>query len=172
VLEKYAVSYTTRPLSRDAHIAGHSLANVWISSTQPDADLFVYLEDVAPSGEVAIVTHGRLRASFRSEQTPPFKNYMGLPYHRGNRDDVKPLIPGELTRMRIDLLPTSTIVKSGHRLRLTFSGADPRQRWRSVQFDPPPTIAIFNGKKADSILSLPVIGDLQFAPSDSVTTGS
>jgi putative CocE/NonD family hydrolase len=172
VLEKYAVSYTTTPLSRDAYIAGHSLADVWISSTQPDADLFVYLEDVAPSGEVAIVTHGRLRASFRSEQTPPFKNYMGLPYHRGNRDDVKPLTPGERTLMRIDLLPTSTIVKSGHRLRLTFSGADPRQRSRSVQFDPPPTIAIFNGKKADSILSLPVIGDLQFAPSDSVTTGS
>ena len=67
--------------------------------------MFVYLEDVAPSGEVTILTHGRLRASFRSEQKPPFRNFMGLPYHRGNRGDVKPLTPGERTRARIDLLP-------------------------------------------------------------------
>jgi putative CocE/NonD family hydrolase len=172
VPEKYGTSYTTAPLSSDAQIAGHPLVDVWMSSTQPDADLFVYLEDVAPSGETAIVTHGRLRASFRSEQKPPYRNYMGLPYHRGNREDVKPLTPGERTRMRIDMLPTSTIIKSGHRLRLSISGADPRQRSRSVQFDPPPTVAIFSGEKADSMLSLPLIGELEFAPADAVTSGS
>ena len=118
------------------------------------------------------MTHGRLRASFRSEQVPPFSNYMGLPYHRGNREDVKPLTPGERTRMRIELLPTSTIVKSGHRLRLSISGADPRQRSRSVQFDPAPTIAIFGGNDADSTLSLPVIGELEFKQGDAVAAGS
>ncbi|HEU4652935.1 MAG TPA: CocE/NonD family hydrolase [Steroidobacteraceae bacterium] len=163
VPEKYGTSYTTPPLSQDTQIAGHSLVDVSMSSTQPDADLFVYLEDVAPSGDTAIVTHGRLRASLRSEQQPPFENYMGMPYHRGNRADVKPLQPGERTRMRIEMLPTSTIIKAGHRLRLSISGADPRQRSRSVQFDPPPTIAIYSGEKSDSMLSLPIIGELKFA---------
>jgi putative CocE/NonD family hydrolase len=172
VPEKYGMSYTSAPLSHDTQIAGHSLVDIWMTSTQPDADLFVYLEDVAPSGDAAIVTHGRLRASFRSEQAPPFSNYMGLPYHRGNREDVKPLTPGERTRMRIELLPTSTIVKSGHRLRLSISGADPRQRSRSVQFDPPPTIGIFGGGNADSALLLPVIGELEFAESHAVAAGS
>lgn len=162
VIENHGVSYTTPPVSNDTHIAGHPLADLWISSTQPDADLFVYLEDVAPSGEVTILTHGRLRASFRSEQKPPFRNFMGLPYHRGNREDVKPLTPGERTRTRIDFLPTSAIVKQGHRLRLTVAGADPRQRSRSVQFDPPPTIAVFGDKKNGSTLSLPVVGALEF----------
>ncbi len=163
VMEKPGASFATAPLSKDTHIAGHPLAELWIASTQPDADLFVYLEDVAPSGEIAIVTHGRLRASFRSEQTPPFRNFMGLPYHRGNREDVRPLTPGERTKVRIDLLPTSTIVKSGHRLQLTIAGADPRQRSRTVQFDPPPTVSIFSGGKFDSRLSLPVMNDLQLA---------
>jgi putative CocE/NonD family hydrolase len=162
VVENHGVSYTTRPLSSDVHIAGHPLADLWISSTQPDADLFVYLEDLSPSGEIAIISHGRLRASFRTEQKPPFENFMGLPYHRGNREDAKPLTPGERTRMRIDLLPTSTIVKRGHRLRLTIAGADPRQRSRSVQFDPPPTIAVFGGKTDGSTLSLPVVSALEF----------
>jgi putative CocE/NonD family hydrolase len=160
VAEKPGMSYTTAPLSKDTHIAGHPLADLWIASTQPDADLFVYLEDVSPSGEIAIVSHGRLRASFRSEQKPPFRNFMGLPYHRGNREDVKPLTPGERTHVRIDLLPTSTIVKSGHHLQLTISGADTRQRSRSVQFDPPPTISIFSGGKFTSTLSLPLVTDL------------
>jgi putative CocE/NonD family hydrolase len=162
VIEDHGVSYTTPPLSSDTHIAGHPLADLWISSTQPDADVFVYLKDISPTGEVAIVTHGRLRASFRSEQTPPFRNFMGLPYHRGHREDIEPLEPGERTRLRIDLLPTSTIVKQGHRLQLTIAGADPRQRSRSVQFDPAPTITIFGGDTHDSTLSLPVVSALEF----------
>jgi predicted acyl esterase len=97
---------------------------------------------------------------------------MRLPYLSGKRGDVKPLTPSERTRMRIDMLPTSTLIKSGHRLRLSISGADPRQRSRSVQFDPPPTVAIFSGKTADSMLSLPLVGELEFAPADAVTSGS
>jgi putative CocE/NonD family hydrolase len=162
VIDNHGTSYTTAALSADAHIAGHAVADLWISSTQPDADVFVYLSDLSPSGETRILTHGRLRASFRAEQASPFKNFMGLPYHRGNREDVKPLVPGERTRLRLDLLPTSAIVKRGHRLQLTIAGADPRQRSRSVQFDPPPTIDVFSGQNQGSILSLPVVTDLEF----------
>jgi hypothetical protein len=162
VIENHGTSYTTPPLSADTHIAGHPIADLWIESTQPDADVFVYLSDISPSGETKILTHGRLRASFRAEQSPPFKNFMGLPYHRGNREDVKPLEPGKAARMRLDLLPTSAIVKRGHRLQVTIAGADPRQRSRTVQFDPPPTITVFSGREGGSSVSLPVVTDLVF----------
>lgn len=164
VVENHGISYATPPLSMDTHIAGHPLADLSIASTQPDADLFVYLEDVAPSGESSIVTHGRLRASLRAEHTPPFQSFMGMPYHRGNRSDAQPLTPGERTRVRIDLLPTSTLVKRGHRLQLRIAGADPRQRSRTVQFDPPPTVTVFTGGKHGSSLSLPVLTDVKFEP--------
>src|SRR6185369_5811856 len=97
----------------DAHIAGHPIADLWVTASTNDADLFVYLERITPAGNVSIVTHGRLRASLRGEQRPPYRNYMGLPYHRANRSDAQPLKPGEPARLRLDLLPTSTILQKG-----------------------------------------------------------
>lgn len=157
-VDKHGLGYTTPPLTADAHIAGHPVVNLWISSTTNDADVFVYLEDLAPDGTASIVTHGRLRASHRGEQPAPYRNFMGLPYHRGERKDAEPLVPGKLARLRLDLLPTSTIIKAGHRLRLTVAGADPRQRSRNVQFDSPPTITIHHDREHTSQLTLPVIG--------------
>nr|MBO2488672.1 peptidase S15 [Gammaproteobacteria bacterium] len=166
VIDNHGLSYVTAPLARDAHIAGHPVADIWMSATTPDADLFVYLEDVAPNGAITIVTHGRLRASHRGEQSPPYRDYMGLPYHSGERAAAEPLVPGEPARMRLDLLPTSTIIKAGHRLRLTVAGADPRQRTRNVQFNPPPTIHILHDAALHvSQLSLPVLGALEFEES-------
>src|SRR5690606_28910248 len=80
-------------------------------------------------GAETIVTHGRLRVSHRHEQQPEL-NYMGIPYHRGNRDDAAEVEPGDVVRMRFDLLPTSTVIPAGSRLRLTLAGADPRQRFQ------------------------------------------
>lgn len=163
VVDKHGLSYVTAPLAADAHIAGHPVADLWISANTNDADLFVYLEDVAPTGAVSIVTHGRLRASHRGEQRAPYRNFMGLPYHRGERRDAELLTPGQPARLRLDLLPTSTIVKAGHRLRLTVAGADPRQRSRNVKFDPAPTINIHHDDKHASQLAIPIVGELKQA---------
>jgi uncharacterized protein len=65
-------------------------------------------------------------------------------------------------------LPTSTIVKAGHRLRVTIAGADPRQRSRNVQFDPPPQIRILRDAAHASQLSVPIVGRLEFAETNDV----
>jgi hypothetical protein len=168
LVENHGVSYTSEPLAADLHIAGHAIADLWIASSASDADVFVYLENVTPSGDLEIVTHGRLRASHRAEQPAPYREYMGVPYHRGNRSDAQPLTPGKPVRLRLDLLPTSTIIKAGHRLRLTIAGADPRQRSRTVQFDPPPTIAVYRDQQRPSQLALPVRTDVQLRTRDAV----
>jgi uncharacterized protein len=156
VVRDHGLGYATPAQVRDLHVVGHPIADLWIASSATDADLFVYLEKISPTGEVSIVTHGRLRASLRSEQRPAL-NYMGVPYHRGNRSDARPLVPNQPTRVRLDLLPTSILVKAGERLRLTVAGADPRQRSRNVQFDPAPTITIYHDAKHVSQLLLPVL---------------
>lgn len=157
-VDQHGLGYTTPPLTADAHIAGHPIVDLWISSTTNDADVFVYLEDLAPDGAVSIVTHGRLRASHRGEQPAPYRNFMGLPYHRGERGDAELLVAGKPARLRLDLLPTSTIIKAGHRLRLSVAGADPRQRSRNVQFDPAPTLTIHHDREHASQLTLPIVG--------------
>lgn len=164
VVENHGLSYASAPLREDVQIAGHPIADLWIAASSKDADLFVYLERITPAGDVSIVTHGRLRASLRGEQRPPYRNYMGLPYHRGNRADVQPLNPGEPVRMRLDLLPTSTILKKGDRVRLTIAGADPRQRSRTLELDPAPQISVLHDREHPSRVELPVTGRLTFEP--------
>lgn len=162
VLENPGTSFVTPPLERAVHVLGHPLVDLQVSITTPDADLFAYLEAVAPDGAETIVTHGRLRVSHRHEQQPEL-NYMGIPYHRGNRDDAAEVEPGDVVRMRFDLLPTSTVIPAGSRLRLTLAGADPRQRFRTISFDPPPVVSIHNLEGRPSTLSLPTRSGLRFA---------
>jgi hypothetical protein len=155
-IESHGLAYETDALSGDLHIAGHPLVEVWLSTSTNDADLFVYLEHIDASGAEHIISHGRLRASLRSEQSPPYRTHLGLPYHRGNRSDAQPMTPGEAALLRIDLLPTSTLIKAGDRLRLRFAGADPRQRSRTLQYSPPPVLGIHRDQKRPSRLHLPV----------------
>lgn len=163
VVEDAGASYATAPLAADVHVAGHPVADLWIASSREDADVFVYLEKIAADGAISIVSHGRLRASLRGEQQPPFRNYMGLPYHRANRADAQALKPDEPAHLRLDLLPTSMIMKAGERMRLTIAGSDPRQRSRTLQFAPAPTVAIYHDAAHPSQLILPVLSQPQFA---------
>jgi putative CocE/NonD family hydrolase len=156
-VENHGLAYETEPLKDDIHIAGHPLVEVWLSTSTDDADLFVYLEHIDASGAEHIITHGRLRASLRSEQKPPYRTHLGLPYHRGNRGDAEPMKPGEPALLRLDLLPTSTLIKAGERLRLRFAGADPRQRSRTLQYSPPPVLGIHRDQKRSTRLHLPVL---------------
>jgi len=145
-------------LADDLHVLGHPLVDLQVSFSTPDADLFAYLEIVTPSGDVSIMTHGRLRASHRKESEPPI-DYMGIPYHSGLKADVEPVVPGDIARLQFDLMPTSTIVKAGSHLRLRLAGADPRQRFRTIQFDPPPVVTIHQGESGVSSLQLPLASD-------------
>ena len=64
VVENHGLSYTSAPLREDVQMVGHPIADLWIAASTHDADVFVYLERITPAGDVSIVTHGRLRASF------------------------------------------------------------------------------------------------------------
>jgi predicted acyl esterase len=70
---------------------------------------------------------------------------------------VTPVSPGEPVRMEIDLTPISRVVPAGSRLRVTITGADPRQRnLTEVRQDPPPSITILRGTPRLSRIRLPV----------------
>ncbi len=52
------------PYEADTEITGHPILHLFVSSTAPDGDFFVYLEDVDENGEALLVTEGQLRAGF------------------------------------------------------------------------------------------------------------
>lgn len=151
----HGLSFTTAPFEEDVRITGHPVVSLWVSTTAEDGDIFAYLEEISPAGEVAIRAHGRLRASHRKLGTAPY-DYLGLPWHRSFREDHQPMEPGVPAELLFDLLPTSTIVKKGARLRLVVTGADPRQR-RIMRFDPAPEVTVRTGGDTPSYIDVPVV---------------
>lgn len=64
--------------------------------------------------------------------------------------------PGQPERVRIRILPTSVVVKAGHRLRLAIAGADHGVLAR-VPADGTPTLTVHRGAGVLSRLELPVV---------------
>ncbi|MGD9852555.1 MAG: CocE/NonD family hydrolase [Nitrospirales bacterium] len=118
--------YTSEPLSQNMEVTGHPIATIYLSSSTPDTNLFVYLEDVTPEGDVHYVTEGQLRALHR-KWTPPengTSKSLPIPHRTFRRADAAPLNVGEVASLTLDLLPTSYQFKQGHRIRVALAGAD------------------------------------------------
>lgn len=144
--------FTSPVLASDTELTGHPLLQLWLASPQRDQHVFVYLEDLAPDGRVTVATEGRLKASLRAVQRPPYDT-LGLPWPRSLEADHQPLAAGEPVLLQFDLLPLSRVFRAGHRLRLVVSGHDPRER------QPGPTghaLTVFSSAERPSFITLPL----------------
>lgn len=150
------LSLPGKVLSAPVEVTGHPLADVWIAADSPDANLFLYLEDVAPDGTVRVVTEGRLKASLRKLDQAPWA-LPGLPWHRAFAEDAQPLQPGVPVRLQFDLMPTSYVFAKGHRIQITVTGSDHRERARASDAQPA-RITLISEKARPSTISLPIVG--------------
>ena len=101
--------FETSAFGEPWELVGQVVAELEVSATVPDYDLWVQLYDVAPDGaawNLASPGTGLLRASYRD----------GGP-------DRKLVAPGERVRLRIEGPLTANRFLPGHRLRLALSGA-------------------------------------------------
>lgn len=149
-----ALTYTTPPLESDLTITGHPVVTLWVTSSEVDADFFVYLEEVDENGASRYVTEGILRASHRRPGQAPWDN-LGLPFQRSLESDTEPLPSGVPTELRMDLHPTSTVFDAGHRIRVAIAGAD-ADNAEEVD-DEPPTVRIYRSAEHPSGIELPVV---------------
>jgi hypothetical protein len=154
-VEEAGAHFVSAVLKHDTEMTGHPIADLTISADAADVNLFVYLEDVSPDGSVSAVTDGRQRASLRKLADAPW-NYIGLPWRRSYREDFQPLVPGVPVRVRLDLLPISYIFKAGHRMRVSVTGADYRERDRDTK-NTARAVTILNSKESPSVVILPIV---------------
>jgi putative CocE/NonD family hydrolase len=154
--EGKGVTFAGAALTTDLEVTGMPLLDLWVSSTATDGPLFAYLEDVAPDGSIAMVSEGRLKASLRTINKPPYKLPQGIVWHGFYQADAKPLTPGVPVQMTFELMPVSHIFKAGHRYRLRLTGADPREKLRK-QVEPAPTWTIHTDARHASRLVLPMV---------------
>lgn len=150
------LTYTSPPLVRDMEITGHPLVELFVASTHADGALIAYLEAVAPDGRVIMITEGQLRLIHRRESVDPPPYPMFGPHHSFERQDARPMVPGEIAGISFAMLPTSVRIPKGHCLRLAIAGHD-----RDCFFRYPaagtPTLDVFRGDVHPSSVTLPVV---------------
>lgn len=151
------ITLTGKPFAAPAEYTGHGIADLWIAADTADANLFLYVEDVAPDGTVKVVTEGRLKAKVRKLNQPNWALPAGIPWHRAFAEDAAPLTPGEPARMQFDVMPTSWVFAKGHRVQFTVTGSDWRERARDADAQPA-RITLISDAAHPSSVSLPLVG--------------
>lgn len=154
--DKKLLCYTSPPLDKDTEITGSPVVTLYASSTENDGAFFVYLERVDASGRVSYLTEGMLHARHRavSTATPPYAE-LG-PYHTFARADVQMLMPGEVTEISFDLIPTSVLLRKGDRIRVAIAGHDASCFARNPKTGEP-TITMMRSATQASKIEMPVV---------------
>jgi len=155
-IDEKGLTYTSAPLAAPMKLIGFPVVHLQVAADRPDANIFAYLEQVGPDGATQVISFGRLALSHRRLSKPPYDT-LNLPYHSGLAADVAPLGPGQRAQLDFDLTPVSQVVPAGSRLRVTITGADPRQRnLKQIMQTPAPTLTVFRGGPTESRIDLPV----------------
>jgi uncharacterized protein len=150
------LSFTSAPLDQAMELAGHGLADLYLSGSERDLALFVYLTEVEAGGRERYVTEGLLRALHRKEQPAPKTYRTTWPFRSFSRADASPLTPGQVERIRVPLLPVAWRFSAGSRVRLSIAGADD-DHCAQVPHGRPPLIKLLWGGSNVSVLELPMV---------------
>jgi uncharacterized protein len=147
------LSYTSAPLPAAMELAGHGLADLHLASSEPDLALFIYLTEVEADGTERYVTEGLLRALHRKETPAPVTYRTTWPFRSFTRSDAAPLIPGQVERIRVPLLPVAWRFAKGSRIRVSIAGHDD-DHCGQVPHGRPPVITLRLGQSA---VELPLV---------------
>lgn len=132
-----SVALTTPVLVDELRVYGPASADLWISAPALDVDVQVTLVEVRPDGREMFVQRGWLRASHRAldvERSTP-----RLPLHTHREADLQPLEPGEITPLRVELMPVAHSFRAGSALRLYIEAPLGFSGFRQLALNPLPT---------------------------------
>jgi predicted acyl esterase len=120
----------SEPLAQATEITGPLAARLFVSSSTRDADLFLIFRVFDPEGRELTfqgaldphtpIAQGWLRASHR--KLDPRLSTPYRPYHA--HDEKRPLHPGEVVEVDVEIWPTCIVAPKGYRLALTVRGKD------------------------------------------------
>ena len=135
--EALSLNYTTDVLGRNLEITGNVKVKLHVSSTAKIVSFAARISDIAPDGASNMITIGILNIT-----------------HRESDSSSSYITPNKIYEITVELDSTSYLVKRGHKLRLSLSGADFPHLW------PTPynaTNTIHRNKVYPSTLILPVV---------------
>jgi len=136
-IDAYSFTYDSLPLESDLAFFGRPQVLIRAGADASLSDWFVRLSDVAPDGQVTLITGAGLNGAQRNSMAEPV--------------DMR---PGELYPLTIELHLGSWVFPKGHRIRVAVSNALWPMNWPTPT---PMTATIALGGATPSRMVLPVI---------------
>ncbi len=168
-------TFISEPMESDCVIAGYSKLVVWVASTTTDMDIHVGVRvldehdrEVDYVGPALIpgtsnlfypLTKGWLKASHRMLDEARATDWR--PKHTHHRADHAPLTDGEVVPVEVEIVPTTGLIRQGHRIRVdvepfTGTGHGNRHGYDPSYHDGAHN-TLYTGPEHPSYLQLPVI---------------
>jgi predicted acyl esterase len=140
-VDAYSLTYDSEPLAAEIAILGRPRVTLQVAADAPLADWFVRLSDVAPDGEVTLVTGAGINGAHRNSIAQP-----------------EDLTPGKVYPLSIDLHLASWVFPKGHRIRIAMSNALWPMLWPTPY--PMTTSLVMGGNEASRVVlpRIPVHG--------------
>jgi putative CocE/NonD family hydrolase len=151
------LTYTSQPVETDIEITGNPAVTLYLSTSESDGAVHVYLEDVAPDGRVTYITEGILRLANRAVKDSQGAYDPFAPYRSMERADAQPMEPGQVTEISLRLFATSVRISQGHRIRIAIAGGD-ASTFARVPEQGNPVFTIYRNIPYPSFIDLPVMG--------------
>jgi hypothetical protein len=107
------ITFESDLLYADATISGEVIANISVSSDQPDGDICIRLVDVHPDGRNMLINDGIRRIRFRDGYEQADESFM---------------TPGQVYNVEVSLPFVHYTWKAGHRIKVYISG-NSSNRW-------------------------------------------
>jgi uncharacterized protein len=153
-----AVSYLTRPLSKDTTVIGAGAVHLWVRSSTPNVDLQATISEVRPDGKETFVQGGWARGNER--KLDPAKSAPLEPVLSLREADVSPLPSDRFVRVTIPLYYEGHAYRTGSRIRITISapnGDQPIWSFSETQPKRKASVSIAHSKRMPSKLTLPIV---------------
>jgi putative CocE/NonD family hydrolase len=106
---------------------GTAMARLFVSTTRSDAFVTARLEDLSPTGTSTPLTNGWQLLSLRKVDPKRSEWRNGLmvqPWHPDTRASVRPVKPGQIYELDVEIFPTAAQLAPGHSLRLAIQTSD------------------------------------------------
>jgi uncharacterized protein len=133
-----SVALTTPVLAEDLRVYGPASLDLWLSAPALDVDVQVSLVEVRPDGREMFVQRGWLRASHRALDAA--RSTPRHPVHTHRQADLQNLVPGEVTPLRIEIMPVAHTFHAGSALRLYVEAPLGFSGFRQLALNPLPTV--------------------------------
>ena len=158
--ERGSLTYYSPKLVENTEVIGPIALTLYASCRSTDINFFVSIWDVDQDGNETLLTRGWLKGSHREIDQEKSKPWQPVLTHT----NPEPLIPGQVYKFDIEIMPTANLFKAGHQIALRIKGAvdEPHKTTLNANHAPhlsrqtPSIVTIYQDADYPSCLLLPI----------------